>query len=241
MDNLTYIQSLGIKDRETREKCLAAMETYGDNKWWEPDADKRALAYYQMNEPLLLVHPFSKFHEALELLLGRPVWTHELGISADKIRAEAQRAWMYNVGVTSDEERAERVQESMQDLQDWAKKNGKQVIEARLPEEATPAKKRYHIECTHEHDEQIPDYYPLTKEEIAELLSTAYQAHILKDSFTTSSIQVRLDQGIRGIMCPREIDGPVAKRESQLDSLFVKNVHRGADPELVQQFYQLMQ
>jgi hypothetical protein len=47
----------------------------------------REIAMFQMFEPKLCM-PFDVFHEALEKTLGRPVWTHELGLNADGIRKE---------------------------------------------------------------------------------------------------------------------------------------------------------
>jgi hypothetical protein len=35
-----------------------------------------------------LAMPFGRFHEALEKSLGRPVFTHELGLNAESIYAE---------------------------------------------------------------------------------------------------------------------------------------------------------
>lgn len=77
-----------------------------------------------MKEAILL-GTFDHFHESIELLLGRPVYSHEFGISHEKLLQEAERAWTYQVGVTSDLERQERVVEAIDDLRDWAKKNNK--------------------------------------------------------------------------------------------------------------------
>lgn len=117
MDNQQFLSSLGITDEETRQACLEAMATYGDNRWWEPDVDPRKYAYYQINEPRLL-GSFAHFHEATELLLGRPVFSHEFGINVDALKQEAERAWRWQIGCTSDEERAERVQAGLQRLKE---------------------------------------------------------------------------------------------------------------------------
>lgn len=132
MDNQQFLDKLGVPP-ENIQKCLDAMAKYADNKWWEPDVDPRKYAYYQMLEPILL-SDFSHFHESIELLLGRPVFTHEFGISHDALVQEAERAWKYQVGVTSDAERQERVNESIESLHAWAKKNNKQVVDIRLPD-----------------------------------------------------------------------------------------------------------
>lgn len=119
MNNTQFLQSIGVTQPETLQKCLATMEKYGDNHWWEPDTDPRKFAYYQL-------------HESVELLLGRPVWTHEFGINADGLRQEAERAWTYQVGVTSEAERDERVQASIKLLTDYAEKTGKQIIQVNV-------------------------------------------------------------------------------------------------------------
>lgn len=128
MDNRQYLNSIGVTDEATLSRCLDAMASYGENKWWEPDVDPRKFAYYQLAEPLMLCEKFDTFHESLELLLGRPTYTHEFAISADALRQEAERAWTYQVGVTSEKEREERVQESIENLERWGEANDKQVI-----------------------------------------------------------------------------------------------------------------
>lgn len=50
-----------------------------DSKWWESVALARA-AWLQLNQKLLCM-PFDKFHEAVEFLLGRPVYTHEFAFA----------------------------------------------------------------------------------------------------------------------------------------------------------------
>lgn len=82
------------KDRDDCEmvrNCLELMEKFNNNRWWLSE-DKNVLAYYQLMNPCPLV-PFEKFHEALEHLLGRPVWTHEMMYSYERLVAEAERAF----------------------------------------------------------------------------------------------------------------------------------------------------
>lgn len=62
-----------------------AIELAGSN-FWEP-MSPREIAVFQMNTKKLCM-PFAIFHEALEKALGRPVWTHELGMNADGIKKE---------------------------------------------------------------------------------------------------------------------------------------------------------
>lgn len=136
MDNLTYLLSIGVTDKETQQRCLDAMAKYSDNKWWEPDADTRALAYYQFNESILLVTPFGRYHKAIQTLVGRPVYTHEFSsIMGDNLKQEVERAWRWQVGCTSDTERQKRVMESIEQFVQWAEENGKQIVIAKGEEE----------------------------------------------------------------------------------------------------------
>jgi hypothetical protein len=126
MDNLTFLRSIGVQE-DKQQQCLETMAKYGDNHWWEPDVDPREYAYYQIQEPILL-GDFSHFHTAIELLLSRPVFTHEFALNNDALIQEASRAWTYQVGVTSDQERNERVQASIRQLEQFAADNGKEIL-----------------------------------------------------------------------------------------------------------------
>lgn len=92
MNNQDYVQSLGV-DEPTQQKCLEAMEKYQSNHWWEIGVDERTFAYYQMLEPVMLCNSFSRFHAAVEHLLGHPVWTHEFGVAYETLCQEAERAY----------------------------------------------------------------------------------------------------------------------------------------------------
>jgi len=67
------------------------MEKYGDNKWWESE-NLKEIAYYQFNEDVLLID-FVKYHEAMEKLLGRSVFTHEFGLNIEGLKQEVEKAW----------------------------------------------------------------------------------------------------------------------------------------------------
>lgn len=73
------------------QRAMQAMARYGENQWWKSD-DARTLAYYQLNEDTLLI-PFSRFHGALENLLGREVQTFEFAVNIEGLRAEAKAAY----------------------------------------------------------------------------------------------------------------------------------------------------
>src|SRR5438094_5567038 len=69
-----------------------------------------------------------------------------------------------------------------------------------------------------------PDYYPLTTQEVIELLETAIALKDQNQQYAVNeiaSIQVRLGQGIPGQTVPHELDGPVAEKLNALDSAFV--------------------
>ena len=71
-----------MSGRLTKKQAIALAES----KWWEGKSH-RDIAGFQLFEPRLCM-PFSVFHEALEKSLGRPVYTHELGLNYSGIKAE---------------------------------------------------------------------------------------------------------------------------------------------------------
>jgi len=66
----------------TREDAVR----FAESEWWEsvPLVDA---ARFQLHEDKLVM-PFDKFHEGVEALLGRPVFTHEFAF-IDSLRGEA--------------------------------------------------------------------------------------------------------------------------------------------------------
>lgn len=61
----------------------------GESEWWK-QATPTDIVLFQLYEPRLCM-PFAEFHEAVEQVLGRPVFTHEFA-SADQpggLREEA--------------------------------------------------------------------------------------------------------------------------------------------------------
>ena len=57
----------------------------GHSRWWEHIPVEEA-ALFQLGEPKLCMD-FAAFHEGVEKLLGRPVWTHEFA-DMDALKAE---------------------------------------------------------------------------------------------------------------------------------------------------------
>ena len=120
-----------ITSDESRANIICVMEKYGDNKWWESD-DPEYVARYQLFEDILMVD-FSVFHEGVEKLLDRPVWTHEFGINVDGLREEARIAiHRRDVGSKylgiSDVQRSRKVVQSIGLLYEFADENNKEVI-----------------------------------------------------------------------------------------------------------------
>jgi hypothetical protein len=99
------------------------------------------------------------------------------------------------------------------------------------------------IACPHETGEikiskVVSDYHPLNKREITNLLDKA--AKNSGNVAVVSEIQVRLNQGIVGITCPRPITGKVVNRLNELDNLFMKKYKEGSSPDTVDRLYQIM-
>lgn len=98
------------------------------------------------------------------------------------------------------------------------------------------------IPCPHDsgsvpYYKTAPDHHPLTKEEIARLLEEAKDD---ESQILVAKVQIRLHQGIPGQVCPREISGPIADKECEINKLFVGNYRKGADPKLVDQLYEII-
>jgi hypothetical protein len=66
----------------TKEEALAIYDSEVWKEW-----DNEFIARFQLFQKKLCV-PFSLFHEALEKVLDRPVFTHELGINYNGICEE---------------------------------------------------------------------------------------------------------------------------------------------------------
>lgn len=65
----------------TPEKAIALSAT----KFWERCSAEK-IVKFQLFQKLLCM-PFPVFHDALEKVLGRSIWTHEF-VNADRLRAE---------------------------------------------------------------------------------------------------------------------------------------------------------
>jgi hypothetical protein len=74
----TEQQSIG------REAAIALAQS----NWWEGKSPREIAGFQLFTKELSM--PFGVFHEALEKSLGRPVFTHELGLNYEGIVKEFQ-------------------------------------------------------------------------------------------------------------------------------------------------------
>ena len=134
---MNYLKKEGLKNPEPEliKVIFETMKKYEGNFWWESN-DLAMIGFYQLMEERMIVN-FSKFHEGLEKLLDRPVWTHEMGLNYEGLKKEATQAIeLYLSGIKhSDEYRNEKTKESIQMLEDFCKKNGKQILKIDLNKE----------------------------------------------------------------------------------------------------------
>lgn len=123
-DNLDELES------QARKNVEETIAKYPNNKWWRSD-DSTEIAKYQLFERILMVD-FSKFHEGVEKLLGRPVFTHEFGLNYDGLKEEATKAiTLLDSGEsleTSEEYKIKKVQESMDSLSRYCDEKGKMLV-----------------------------------------------------------------------------------------------------------------
>lgn len=87
----------------------------------------------------------------------------------------------------------------------------------------------FEVPCPHHgsnlsEPEPLPDYHPLTKDEIARLLLR--QENLIKTpGFMPRefyAIICRFSQAIKGMTCPRPIDGTVSDKDTALNRLLVE-------------------
>lgn len=120
--------------QENIDSLKKAMQKYGENYWWESD-DPVQIAMYQIFEDILM-SDFGKFHEGIEKIVGRSVFTHEFGLNIDGIREEVClgiERLKKGIG-TSDEYRETAVRKSIEMLEDYCRKTGKKLLKLELSE-----------------------------------------------------------------------------------------------------------
>lgn len=87
-------------------------------------------------------------------------------------------------------------------------------------------------------NQTVSDYHPLTKEEISNLLTTVENNQ--DNVAIVSRIQVRLDQGIVGVTCPRPITGKVAEKLKELNNIFIREYKEKVSHDRVDKLYKIM-
>lgn len=129
---------------KNRQAALKAMKKYGENRWWRSN-DPVEIAQYQVSEDILLV-PFGLYHEGIEKLLGRPVYTHEFRSSnMESLQEEAREAmelrkigaWDAYLNSEEGQKRAaKRVSDGIMQFEELFRKRGKEVIYVKTDEKA---------------------------------------------------------------------------------------------------------
>ncbi len=103
--------------------------------------------------------------------------------------------------------------------------------------------KRYHIGDAHDGEgsalwgSNVPDYYPLTLDEIAALLSSAQQS---ADRREISSIELRLCQGIWGFTSLVSLHGSVEYARRHVVNLYRQGYQLGPSDDLVWELHHWM-
>jgi len=99
-----------------------------------------------------------------------------------------------------------------------------------------------HLPCPHEsqgidHETLVPNYHPLSRREIRNLLQNAHQTG---DFAVRHSIQIRLSQGIQGYTCPLPSDNPIADKEAAIADLLLASYKQAPTSSLVKAMYNIM-
>lgn len=127
-------KSLSELPDKNKTSIIETMNKYDGNLWWE-SKDLVFVAMFQIFEPVLMVD-FSDFHAGLEKLLGRPVFTHEMGINLDGLKQEAKEAIKQihnNESLeTSQQHKDKMLIKSIDDLQQFCDENKKGFIGIKL-------------------------------------------------------------------------------------------------------------
>lgn len=122
MEEAEYEEWIKKLPEENQKSIRGTMAKYGDYHWWLSD-NLAEIAMNQLFENVLLVD-FRVFHEGIEELLGRPVWTHEFGINIEGLREEAGNAMR---GLTN-EERDDNMRRGLKTLIDYCERTGKKLL-----------------------------------------------------------------------------------------------------------------
>ena len=75
-------QSLIWNTHLTKKEAIAMAKT----GWWKTKTPEEIVKFQLFEKKLCM--DYSAFHEAIEKVLSRPVWTHEFGLSYDQLQQE---------------------------------------------------------------------------------------------------------------------------------------------------------
>ena len=128
-------EELAKLPEKNRENIERIMQKYGDNKWWElEEKDPITFAYYQFQHPdIFMGKSINNFKEGIELLIGRPIHTHDLVDDREKLKEEIEEGWKYyqkhGKPIKRPEEYVEeKMIESFKTFEECALKHGKEII-----------------------------------------------------------------------------------------------------------------
>ena len=110
-----------------------------------------------------------------------------------------------------------------------------EVVDKTLPLEERAEK--------HSRMPRLPDYHPLTKEEVAKFLDETFEVARTGqggDIHKIYAIQIRLIQGIVGMTCPMPTCGEVHDKWQQVRSLHIEVIQNGSNSAVVEQMYKIM-
>jgi hypothetical protein len=101
----------------------------------------------------------------------------------------------------------------------------------------------YHMPCSGNHREPLPDAYSLTIAEIESLLHRALRHLNDQDLSSVESIKKRLVQGIPYMKCPVPKRGPLARKAKAIEEQYTRFIElRDQDiPTLAAQLHTLME
>lgn len=87
VSNQDYVESLNLKNEYLKNDIVKLLDSYNDQKWWL-STNIKARAYGQLFEPKLII-PFDDMCQGMNMILKRPVFTHEYGLTLGRLKTQA--------------------------------------------------------------------------------------------------------------------------------------------------------
>lgn len=93
--------------------------------------------------------------------------------------------------------------------------------------------------CAHDkglvsNDIRVPDHYPISKEELVELMTVAVSS---EDSRLRARIQRRLNRAVPNMVCPRPAEGITADKSTLIDHIYVNELQNGPTQDFIDKFF----